>query len=110
MAIQQEYYRELEIELKSKYSRFMGIDADDRSLNIFTEDEQIKRYAKNLAFWTKERLAFPPGVIPREDGKALAKFFLVSQYKLHVEKTIERNFDKCIQDKIHKKCLEIISN
>ncbi len=41
----------IDCELKKLYEDHFKIDVMDRSMKIFTREEQVERYAKNLAFW-----------------------------------------------------------
>ena len=41
----------IEQEIMKSYQDKLGIDPESRQHKVFTEEEQIERYAKNIAFW-----------------------------------------------------------
>ncbi len=51
--IKRNYNQELDVEFKRKYKFYVGVDADDKTNHYFNRQQQIERYAINIAFWKK---------------------------------------------------------
>ena len=107
MNINQDWYNEIDEELKIKYQTFVGVNPTDVSINRYTMDEQIERYAKNYAFWLLER----PEIINliNIDTKTATKSFIVSNALKNMLKMIQEKFDEEIQRKITYRANDIFN-
>lgn len=100
--------KEIDNEMRKKYEEFFGINSRDYSHSLFTSQQQIDRYAKNLSFWEFELykiadkyklprkasiiLQFSPfGVITEKDIIRL-KLIEISITELNIK--INKNIDK----------------
>lgn len=88
--IKPEYYIQLDYELKQKYSEYMGIEQEDRYYKSFNKQEQIERYAKNVAFWMLEKCSECNSSMT---GRALAKEFMVSKKLADLHSNIHNKFN-----------------
>lgn len=102
--IKKEYYTELDNEFKKKYAEYTGVDPSDTSYSKFSQEHQIERYARNIAFWQLEQ----PNIDLNSDGKLLARSFMVSNALSSMIQRMHDNFDKKTQKKIMKRVEELI--
>lgn len=50
-------YIDAELELRKKYTEFTGVDVSESfEIGLFTRDEQIDKYAKEISFWSSRWL------------------------------------------------------
>lgn len=98
--IKEEYYLEIDNELKIKYKEYNGVDADDTRYMNFTEKQQIEKYARNLAFWILQEEEID---LDKDNGRQIAKHFFVSNCKIDALKKIKDKFNDVIQKKIFER-------
>ena len=107
MNIKPEYYKELDEEFKIKYRKYVRVDPDNRSYNLFTENEQIERHARNVAFWQKEmnearcKLNF-------SDGKACARTFMTSNNYSTMVDLVKHKFNQTDQKTIMDRVKQLL--
>jgi hypothetical protein len=94
--IKSKYYIDLDTEFKKKYEEYIGINPNDNSNLLFTETQQIERYAKNIAFWRKE---INDATIA-SDSKTLERSLMTSYAHSNIIKIMTTKFNKMIQQKI----------
>ncbi len=91
-------YTIIDNELRSEYVKEFSVDANDRTVKIFTFDEQGKRYSDMMKFWHKH--------LPNDglnDTMTMAKLFYVKNGIAHTLSQIN-NLDKEFRDSILNKC------
>ena len=84
--ITNEHYEEIDKELRSKYDEEFKIDSHDNTMGLFTEDEQVDRYARMLFFWDINQVLNNDDVI--NDPKLTAKYFYISNMRSELNNKI----------------------
>ena len=74
-------------------------------MRIFTEEEQVDRYARMLFFWDINQVLNNDDVI--NDPKLTAKYFYISNMRSELNNTIITIFNERIQDLIFKRYQEL---
>jgi len=100
-AITNEHYEEIDKELRSKYDEEFKIDSHDNTMGLFTEDEQVDRYARMLFFWDINQVLNNDDVI--NDPKLTAKYFYISNMRCELNKKMMTIFDDRVQKLIFKR-------
>ena len=70
-------------------------------MGIYTEEEQVDRYAKMLLFWDVNQVLNPDDVI--NDPKLTAKYFYISNMRCQLNKIIMTKFNDRIEKLIFKR-------
>ena len=100
-AITNEHYEEIDKELRPKYDEEFKIDSHDNTMGLFTEDEQVDRYARMLFFWDINQVLNNDDVI--NDPKLTAKYFYISNMRSELNNKIMTRFDDRMQKLIFKR-------
>ena len=96
------HYEEANRELKRRYEIFTGVNPNDTSFSTFTKEEQIERYAKNLAFWYMENCDARVGLRKAPSNpKWVAKAFLTAKGERSIRNRIDEKFTSTIREKIY---------
>lgn len=96
-SIKPEFHKELDIEFRNKYKEYFGIDSNnDIGIKIFTLEEQIERYSKNLFFWRKEFIE----IDCNSTDKTVARYLFTRSKYDNILKMVKTKFFKSVQDKI----------
>lgn len=92
-------------EYQLKYEEFTGINANSREFKLFSEDEQIERYAKALKFWEHEYIT------PNSDSDmvTLQKSYFVANARTELTQNIKSKFPIEVQQKIFDRKNSVIS-
>ncbi len=91
-------YRIIDEELRNEYLKEFNINSNDKTIKIFTFDEQVKRYSDMLKCWYKH--------LPNDrldDIMTIAKLFYVKNGITHTLNQIN-NLDKELRNSILDKC------
>jgi len=100
-------YHKIDNEMKEKYKKFTGIDVDDITIKIFSRDEQIERYSKNLAFWILETPNIESIENLSENQEEFMRSYYVSNAKSLLTRKINENFDDEMIAEIYEKAYKI---
>jgi hypothetical protein len=107
--IRPEYYAELDNEYREKYFKYMNVDSKDVSLKSFTEQQQIERYAKNVAFW-QTQYSEAGSNFDKTDGKTSARSFFVSNQYAEIIDMVKDKFSEDIQKEIVNRADQIVND
>ncbi len=91
-------YKIIDEELRNEYLKEFNINSNDKTIKIFTFDEQVKRYSDMLKFWYKH--------LPNDgldDTMTITKSFYVKNGITHTLSQIN-NLDKELRNSILDKC------
>lgn len=105
-----ENFDEIDEELKEKYKLYCNVDPDDKTYKFFTENEQIERYSKNIAFWVKENINDKD--FKQMTTKEINKMYFTSYSLRSILNIINEKFKSRIntRKKIFERALDIIIN
>ncbi len=84
---------------RKPYEDFMGVSTSVIKCNIYTLEEQIERYAKNLTFWYLQMAKMVDYKHKNKMGKIL---FIKSQVE-RLMNTIEHIFPELVQELVYEK-------
>ena len=99
-----DFYK-LDKAFRRKHDEYMQTNSYDYSLNIFSRDEQIERYAKELSFWRIEMK-----LTNNEKNKNnVNKKHFIEKMEHGILSVMMMTFDNEMERLIEKRCEEIIN-
>ena len=101
--ITEQHYANVDNELRAKYENEFKKDSRDDTMRLFTEEEQVDRYAKMLLFWDVNRPSIRDMGDVISDPNLAAKVFYISDMRSQVHKAIMEKFDERVQKLIGDK-------
>jgi len=106
--ISDEHYADVDKELRAKYEKEFQKDSRDHTMNIFSEEEQIDRYAQMLMFWDTNRPVCHNLDDIISDPRQAAKYFYISDMRSQLNEAIMTKFDSRVQKLIGDKYKELV--
>ena len=94
---------------QKRYKDYVGIDPFDTTCQLFTEEQQVERYAKNVAFWVTERQLLGELDTDSVEPVKYQKLCVVDSGYTKILDRVKDSFDEDVQKRIFKRVSELLS-
>ena len=98
-------FHKLDQAFRKKHDEYMGVDSNDNTMGVFTREEQIERYAKELSFWKTEMKK----VSNDKTKKNINKKLFIETMETGILSKMMMTFDDEMETLIEKRCKEIMN-
>jgi hypothetical protein len=103
--IESKDFHKLDKAFRRKHYEYMGVDSNDNTMGIYTREQQIERYAKELSFWKTEMKS----ISNEKTKKNINKKHFIETMETGILSKMMMTFDDEMETLIEKRCKEMMN-